>query len=296
MSARPEPLEQSELYSRWLWRGGVLADSSKRAYESRVREFVTWVVSEGAQYADAFTDGYVRDYAARDYRRHLLVTRKKAPRTVAQAMSAIGSFYEWLELGKPQGVKVDVGPSDRKGLTEDDLRKVLRACQRRSLRDYAIGMTLFNAAVRVGELVALDVGDVHITERKGQLDVRYGKGGDPRKVPLNKDVRPVLKAWMAERRTLPGGDGQALFLARSGARLSIRSVEHVMQTVGEEVGVKVTPHTLRHTFGWRNAEAGAPLESIRQMLGHKHISTTAGYTRPRFEDLEDAVDRIGVDL
>lgn len=296
MTARPEPSEQPDLYSRWLWRGGVLADATKRAYESRVREYVTWVLSEGAQYADAFTDPYVRDYAARDYRRKMLVTDKKAPRSVAQAMSAIGSFYEWLELGKPQGVKVDVGPSDRKGLPEDDLRKVLRACQRRGLRDYAIGMTLFNAAVRVGELYALDIGDVHLTERKGQLDVRYGKGGEPRKVPLNKEVRPVLKAWIAERRTLPGGETAPLFLSRSGDRLSVRSVEYILQKAGESAGVKVTPHTLRHTFGWRNAEAGAPLESIRQMLGHKHISTTAGYTRPRWENLEDAVERIGVDL
>lgn len=297
MGARPEPDEQAELYSRWLWRGGVLADASKKAYEARVREFVSWVLEHGEQYADAFTDEYVRDYAARDYRRKLLTVDKKAPATVSQAMSALGSFYEWLELGKPQGVRVEVVESERKGLVEEDLRKLLRACQRRGPRDHAIAATLYYAAPRVGELVALDVDDVHTTERKGQLHIRYGKGGKPRKVPLSKEVRPVLDLWKKERGTWPGAaDTPALFLSKQGGRLSARTVEHVLHEAGESVGVKVSPHNLRHSFGRQHAEAGTDLESLRQMMGHKNIATTAGYTRPRWEDLEDAVDRIGVDI
>lgn len=296
MGARPEPQEQAELYARWLWRGGVLADASKRAYEARVREFVAWTVEQGEQYADAFTDEYVRDYAARDWRRKLLTVDKKAPSTVSQAMSALGSFYAWLELGKPQGVRVDVTPSDRKGLVEEDLRKLLRACQRSGARNYAIAATLFYAGPRVAELVALDVEDVHMSERKGMLSIRYGKGGKPRSVPLSKDVRGPLNDWIAERREWTGAEGPALFLSRDGDRISTRTVQHTLHTIGETVGVKVTPHTLRHTFGRRGAESGTDLESLRKMMGHSSIHTTAGYTRPRWEDLEDAVDRIGLDI
>jgi integrase/recombinase XerC len=70
----------------------------------------------------------------------------------------------------------------------------------------------------------------------------------------------------------------------------------VLQQAGASVGVKVSPHVLRHTFGRQNADNGTDLESLRRLLGHRRIDTTAGYTKPRWENLEDAVDRIGVEI
>ena len=169
------PDEAGDLYARFIWRT-ALADNSKAVYENRVRTFLAWLAEAGPQFEDALTDEHVRDYACRDYRRKLLTVDKRSPSTVAQHMSALGSFYEWMELGKPRGVSVEVPPSEKKGLTEDELRKVLRSCQRRGVRDFAIGQLLFQSGVRVDELFHLDTDDLLITERTGPRVTRSRSG------------------------------------------------------------------------------------------------------------------------
>jgi integrase/recombinase XerC len=289
------PDEAGDLYARWVWRTG-LGDATKGVYEQRVRSFLAWLIEQGEQYADALTNEDVRDYASRDYRRKLLTVDKRAPSTVAQHIAALGSFFEWAELGKPRNVSVEVPPSQKKGLTEDELRKVLRACQRRGPRDFAIAQVLFQSGVRVDECVHLDTDDLLITERTGQLVVRYGKGGKPRTLPLSAQARDALRDWLEARREVKGADTPPLFLSTRGERLAVRSVQDVMSKAGQAAGVKVTPHVLRHTFGRRSVEAGTDLEALRQLMGHKSIQTTAGYTRPRWENLEEAVERVGIDL
>lgn len=290
------PDEAADRYARFIWRTG-LGDLTKGVYEQRVRSFLAWLASAGEQYADALTDEHVRDYACRDYRRQLLTVDKRSPATVSQHMSALGSFYEWLELGKPRGVSVDVPPSEKKGLVTEDLRKLLRVCQRRGLRDFAIGTLLFQTGVRVDELHNLDTDDVLLTERTGRLEVRYGKGGKPRQIPLAADTRDALRAWLAERSTLKGaGDTKALFLSRFGTRLSVRSLQEVMQDAGKAAGVHVSPHVLRHTFVRGLIEQGVDIVTAQELAGHKSINTTRGYATPRWENKEDAVELLGVDL
>ena len=70
---------------------------------------------------------------------------------------------------------------------------MIRAAERGgSKRDLAIVQTLRHTGLRVGELTALTVADVEISERRGHLVVRSGKGGKYRVLPLNVDVRRAL--------------------------------------------------------------------------------------------------------
>lgn len=289
------PDEAADRYARFIWRTG-LGDATKAVYEQRVRAFLTWLAGAGDQYADALTDEHVRDYACRDYRRMLLQTQKRAPATVSQHMSALGSLYEWLEIGKPRGVSVEVPESKKVGLTDDELRWLLRACERRGIRDLAIGQLLFHSGVRVAEFAVLDTDDVLLTERSGRVEVRYGKGGKPRQVPLSSQARDAVRAWLAQRATMKGADTPALFLSNRGTRLAIRSVQDVVHKAGQDAGIDVSPHTLRHTFGRGLVAKGVDLVTVQELMGHKNINTTRGYAQPRWENKEDAVERLGVDL
>lgn len=289
------PDDAADRYARFIWRTG-LGDSTKTVYEQRVRAFLSWLAGAGDQYDDALTDEHVRDYACRDYRRLLLTVQKRSPATVSQHMSALGSFYEWMELGKPRGVSVEVPPSEKKGLVAEDLRKLLRACQRRGLRDFAIGTLLFQTGVRVEELHRLDTDDVLLTERTGRLEVRYGKGGKPRQIPLSADARDALRAWLGERATKKGADTLPLFLSKFGTRLSVRSLQEVVQVAGEDAGVHVSPHVLRHTFVRGLIEQGVDIVTAQELAGHKSITTTRGYATPRWENKEDAVEKLRVEL
>jgi integrase/recombinase XerC len=289
------PDDAADRYARFIWRTG-LGDTTKAVYEQRVRSFLTWLAGAGEQYADALTDEHVRDYACRDYRRMLLTQAKRAPATVSQHMSALGSFYDYLELGKPRGVSVEVPDSEKLGLESDDLRRLLRACERRGPRDSAIGQLLFHAGVRVGEFAALDVDDVLLTDRTGRVDVRYGKGGKPRQVPLNAQARDALRTWLAERATMKGADTPPLFLSSRGTRLAVRSIQDLIHKAGLAAGVHVSPHVLRHTFVRGLLEQGVNIVTAQELAGHKNLNTTRIYAKPRWESKESAVEKLGVEL
>jgi site-specific recombinase XerD len=295
MAATVTPAEVADGYAEWIERTGF-SPGTKQVYVTKVRNFTDWLAEQDGRYADAFSDEWVRDYAARDYRRHMLVDLGRKPATVQLSMSAVTSFFRWLGMDAPRGVNVDVPRSAPKALTTEQTREVLRAAERRGPRDLAIASLIFLAGPRVAEVAALNVDDVFLSERMGQAQIRYGKGGKPRTIPLTSQVRGHLRAWMVDRKKWAGADGPALFLSHRGGRLSIRSTQDAISQCGEGAGIKLSPHILRHTFGRRFVEAGGHIEALRELMGHSDVRTTAGYTRASREYLEDAVARLDVDL
>ncbi|MBB6555161.1 tyrosine-type recombinase/integrase [Nonomuraea rubra] len=116
-------------------------------------------------------------------------------------------------------------------------RRFLRAVEmRRPARDRAIGRGLFHSGLRVAELVALDLDDVPLSARKGEVIVRNGKDETSREVPLlDVTVREAVKEWKAERSEWPGAAGPALFLNRSrGGRLSAPAVDQLLDELATE--------------------------------------------------------------
>ena len=96
------------------------------------------------------------------------------------------------------------------------------------------------------EFVALDVDDLSISARKGQLTVRRGKGERYRQVPVNAEARTVLDTWLVAGRPLPGADGPVRFLSLKGQRLSARAVD-LVRRLGRAGDVTLSAHTLRYT-------------------------------------------------
>jgi len=73
----------------------------------------------------------------------------------------------------------------------------------------------------------------------------------------------------------------ALFLNRRGERLTRQGFWQIVQGYADKVGLsgKVTPRSLRHSFAAHKLKGGADLESVQELLGHAHISTTRAYTQ-----------------
>jgi site-specific recombinase XerC len=176
-----------------------LAARSREAYAHQVRRYLAWLGARSPVDGDPLADGDARDWAVRDYKRHLKAVERWRPASVNLALAALDSFYTQLGLGRPVVRREDLPARAPRAITEEQQRRLLRMAERASARDRAIVVVLLYTGLRLAELVALDVEDVRISARKGLLVVRSGKGDAYREVPLNALVRQVLGEWLAER-------------------------------------------------------------------------------------------------
>ena len=281
-------------YFRWL-EGRPLAARSREAYAHQVGRYLAWLGDRSPVDGDPLADGDARDWAVRDYKRHLKVVERWKPASVNLALAALDSFYTQLGLGRPIVRREELSKSAPRAITEDQQRRLLRMAERATARDRAIVVVLLYTGLRLAELVALDVDDVRISARKGLVIVRSGKGDAYRELPLNALVRQVLEEWLAERKAKPGEAERALFVGRSGRRLSKRSVDDVVRGLGNDAGVSLSAHILRHTFLTRMVRQGSDLVLVAELAGHRRLETTRRYSLPSDVDRLLAVENLQID-
>jgi integrase/recombinase XerD len=222
---------------------------------------------------------------------YLLGLRRRglAGSTVARRLAALRSWTRYLlrEGVIEDDPTLDVAAAHRPRrlpgvLTVEEVERLLaqpRGDGPAALRDRAILELLYAAGLRVGELVALDVGDVH-------LDVEYvrcvGKGAKERIVPIGAAAVRALQRYLAHARPVLARRRvtAALFLNRRGGRLSRQSVWGLLRASARSAGIRkpVGPHTLRHSFATHLLDGGADLRAVQEMLGHASVTTTQIYT------------------
>jgi integrase/recombinase XerC len=149
-------------------------------------------------------------------------------------------------------------------------------------RDQAICELLYSAGLRVSELVGLDLPDIDI--KRCWLRVK-GKGSKEREVCFGDAARLALSAYLKVRghfgRQLkqPPPPTSALFLNTRGGRLTVRSVQRIVERrLWDPILGKVHPHLLRHSFATHMLDQGADLRAIQVLLGHQSLDTTELYT------------------
>lgn len=147
-----------------------------------------------------------------------------------------------------------------------------------AVRDNVILELLFSTGIRIGELVALSVTDVDIEKRQIQIT---GRGTRGRLVTVTSDsVMDALQQYL-ELRGERKLDTSALFVGRSGTRLTIYSIENIFKKHVRLAEIKrhVTPHALRHTMAAMLVSSGADIREVQEILGHASILSTQVYTK-----------------
>ena len=157
-------------------------------------------------------------------------------------------------------------------------------------RDRAILEVLYSSGIRVGELAALNVEDVHLASSLVKI---RGKGNKERIVPLGRPAEEALIRYLGKR--FPDGRNEKgpLFVNGSGGRLTTRTVARIVDKYVRNAGIgkKISPHSLRHSFATHLLDAGADMRSIQELLGHESLSTTQKYTSLGVAKLLDVYDR-----
>jgi integrase/recombinase XerC len=156
------------------------------------------------------------------------------------------------------------------------------------LRDRAIVELLYSSGLRVGELAALNVGSLDLSQ--GLVRV-LGKGRKERIVPVGRHARTALSDYLATR-AVPA-DNAPLFLNRRAGRLTPRSIERNIKVRLLRAGIlkPATPHSLRHSFATHLLDGGADLRAIQELLGHASLSTTQKYTQVSVDHLMHVYDQ-----
>jgi integrase/recombinase XerD len=172
-----------------------------------------------------------------------------------------------------------------KALNKKERSKLLREVERdQNLQNIAITYTLLLTGIRVAELVQINREDMVMGERVGRLTIRNGKGNQVRVVPLATEIRYHLKRYLEQR----FDNHPALFLSNFRQRISVRSVQHMMQKYG------VHPHLLRHTFCRQLVAEGVDIATVADLAGHLDLNVTRRYAKPSEEELQDAINRLSI--
>ena len=272
-----------------------MAARSREAYAHQVRRYLAWLGERSPVDGDPLAEAGARDWAVRDYKRHLKAVERWKPASVNLALAALDSFYKHLGLGRPVVRREELSKSAPRAIGVEEQRRLLRMAERAPARDRAIVVVLLYTGLRLAELVALDVEDLRMSARKGLVVVRSGKGDAYREVPLNALVRQVLEEWLKERAARAGEGERAVFVGRGGRRLSKRSVDDVVRGLGKDAGMSLSAHILRHTFLTRMVRQGSDLVLVAELAGHRRLETTRRYSLPSDVDRLLAVENLQID-
>jgi integrase/recombinase XerD len=137
---------------------------------------------------------------------------------------------------------------------------------------------LYSSGLRASELVLLKLEDVHFDA--GFLRV-LGKGSKERIVPVHIRAMERMQRYINQQRgqILKNRASPYLFVTRRGEPMTRQRFWQTIKTFGQKIGLKISPHTMRHSFATHLLEGGADLRSLQKMLGHSDISTTQIYTK-----------------
>jgi len=283
-----------------------------RGYLSDLPIFARWFEQTNGE---RFSPQAVTPTDLREFRQYSLLQQKKAANTINRRLAALSAYFNFLvesgELAQNPvaGIrKVDAPKSSPRWLDrkeqyrlnramEQDLQLAHQRYPKRWLsrqRDFSLMTLLKNSGLRVNEAAQLELGDLTLSERKGSLLVRKGKGNKQRTVPLNADARKALQTWLDLRPNIPGND--FVFIAlESDAKgaLSSRTIQRIVARYGKKADLPdLTPHVLRHTFAKNLVNSGVSLEKVAALLGHSSLDTTRIYITPSMKDLEMAVAKV----
>jgi len=157
-----------------------------------------------------------------------------------------------------------------------------------SPRDYCILTIFLNCALRLSELINLNLSQV----QTDSIQI-IGKGNKERRIFHTPATKKALAAWLAVRKDMkPTTD--ALFITKNGTRVTTRGVQDIVRKYLKKAGLGdrgLSTHKLRHTAATTMFRYGhVDVRTLQQILGHESLNTTQIYTAVDNDQLQSAVN------
>ncbi len=281
-------------YEEYLRAERGLAERSVSVYLRFIHDFLTGLEAETGR---AWARGVVNAQIVQDYLLHRGGDR--STESVRLLATAMRSFLRFLHLLGETSVDLSLCvPTVRKYrgsgvhpyLRPDEIERILSTTDRSRAsgrRDYAILLLLARLGLRAGEVVTLELDDIHW--RKGQITVR-GKGSVLDRLPLLTDVGEALAVYL--RRDRGQSESRRVFLRMQAPRVGLAgscSVGHIVRRALSRAAIRRSSrsvaHLFRHSLATRMIRQGASIAEISEVLRHRAQSTTQIYAKVAFESL-----------
>jgi len=271
------------------------------AYRADLVDLIGFAEQRGVDDPGGIDLGLLRDWLWAATERGL------ARATIARRAASARGFTAWLHrrglITTDPGARLKAPRAQRtlpRVVTEHALADALAALGDRAadgdpvaVRDAAIAELLYASALRVSELVGLDLADVDRRRRTVRVT---GKGAKERVVPYGAPAARALDRYLEAARPalVVGAAGapttSAVFLGVRGGRLGVRSVHRQIATLLEAIPGSGPggPHALRHSAATHLLDGGADLRAVQEFLGHASLGTTQIYTHVSAERLKQS--------
>lgn len=200
-----------------------------------------------------------------------LVDEAVLDRNPAQSLLPLKTRKTIIDTFTIEQIRALLGHADRKTFT--------------GLRDYTIMLLLLETGMRVSELESIRLQDIHWTDSRILI---LGKGDKERLVPFQRQVKHVLKRYLASRGEIPGEDH--VFVTIENMPMMKRTIQERIQDYGKAAqlqGVRVSPHTFRHTFAKMYIKNGGDAFSLQAILGHTTLEMVRHYVNLFSSDVQE---------
>lgn len=258
------------------------------AYSKDVSEMMEYFVGENIDIMNISEEHMMRYVTS-------LRERRLESSSIARKVSAIKHFYQfsirqkWINYNPVSRIKIKQKRQNMvTTLTFDQVVSCLDTCDRTSVgeRDRLIFHILYACGLRLSECATLQITSFDLHQNLVHV---IGKGDKERIIPFYDSLKEELIDYIHNiRPKFMKSDHKSLFLNQRGQPLSMRSIQNVVENIGQKAQLPFSlhPHILRHTFATHLLEHGADLLTVSRLLGHENLSTTQIYTHVSVEYLK----------
>ncbi len=192
-------------------------------------------------------------------------------KTIAKKLSAIRSFAKYVnEIKKiPLVLKDDTAIKVSKTLPKPiEHLYIVQAIEAAEPKEKLLVMMLYMLGLRISELSSLEVSNI-----KDRWIRVLGKGQKSRDIPLPEFLKKLMDEYLSNKQP------KRFFFESKEQKLSEDSLRYKLMKVFKRIGIKATPHQLRHSYATGLLNGGARIEDVSELLGHESIATTQIYTQ-----------------
>lgn len=268
------------------------SNNTFESYRKDLEDFMKFLKCESITTWNDVSYSSIRFYLRKMY------DKEYSKKTISRHISTLRSFFKYLVkegmISTSPMTLISNPKQDKKlptYLNYEEIETILNIPDKKTVlgvRDALILELLYASGIRVSELVGIQLKNIRTSEQSIKI---LGKGNKERYVLYGKKCKELIDLYLgcARKELLKNKNHDYLFVNKDGEQLTTGGVRYILDKTLKEGGLrlKISPHTIRHTFATHLLNNGADLKSVQELLGHENLKTTQIYTHISNERLRN---------